>query len=139
MCLLKGRQWELVQLAIVLLGFSHQASHHAVRFAKGHTVPYEVIGKVGGHHPARDCRLHTVGAELELGERSGDGGEDQHHRVGRVEQCALVVLQILVVAAREPLESGEKSGQVANDTSSGATSQFERIRVALLRHHARAG
>src|SRR6185437_5862978 len=57
----------------------------------------------------------------------------------RIEECAFVVLQIFVVSARQSFQRGEQGCEIAEDAGARAACELERIRVALLRHHARAG
>ena len=68
-----------------------------------------------------------------------DAGKHEQHRVDRIEQRALVVLQILVVAARQPLERREQRREIAEQAAAGAARELERVGIPLLRHHARAG
>ena len=87
-----------VQLELLVLALPHETPDGAVRLAERRAAANEIVGEIGRHHRARQRRPHALRLELALGERAGDGRQHQQQRVDRVEQHALVVLQILVVA-----------------------------------------
>ena len=67
------------------------------------------------------------------------GAQRDGERVIRVKDRLFVFLQILVVAARQPLHRREPAGKAADGAAALAARQLQRIRVFLLRHHAAAG
>ena len=107
-----------------------------MRLAKRGALAHEIVGEVGRHHGAGQRRTHALRAEAALGQRSGRRGEHEQQRIGGVEQVALVVLQILVVARRQSLERREQRREVAEHARRRASRQLERIGVAFLWHHA---
>src|SRR5438045_1220449 len=70
---------------------------------------------------------------------TGHSRQDQQHCMDAVEQYARVVLQICVVAARQPFQRSEKSCKVTYCASTGTASEFQSVRISLLWHHARTG
>ncbi len=67
------------------------------------------------------------------------GSEAQLERVDRVEQVLLVLLEILVVGQRKPVEDPVEGHQVPRDPGRLGAQQLCGVRVLLLRHDARAG
>src|SRR5882757_4511794 len=108
-----------------------------MRVAKRRPLFYQIIGKIGGHHAARKRRTHSPWVEANFLEGAGNSREYQENRVYRVEQRALVVLEILVVAARQSLESGKERREIADSAGARSTRKLQRIGIAFLRHHAR--
>jgi hypothetical protein len=99
---------QLVQLHTGLFRFTHESSHRAMRLAERRTLAHEIVGQVGCHHRARHRRAHARAIKAQLGHRTRHGRQHERQRIHGVEQCALVVLQVLAVAARQPLERGHQ-------------------------------
>ena len=110
-----------IELDTQRLGFSNQVPHRAMSLAKAGSLPNEVVRQIGGHEPARKSSTHSLGAKLNLGQAASERRKDEGHRVDGVEQGALVVLQVLVVATRQPLDRGQEGREVAEETSTGST------------------
>src|SRR5688572_945813 len=103
----KRGEGKLLQFATSRLALAHEAPDRAVRLAKRRTLPDEVVGEIRRHHRARERGTHALRPEATLAERAGDRGQHEEQGVGRVEEDALVVLQVLVVARWQPLERRE--------------------------------
>src|SRR5712672_1884769 len=108
-----------------------------MRVAKRRPLLYQIIGKISGHHAARKRRAHSPRVEANFLEGAGNSGEYEQNRVYGVEQSALVVLEILVVAVWQSFESGKECCEIANGAGAGSTRKLQRIGIAFLRHHAR--
>ena len=132
------REGKLLHFAPGRLALSHEPADGAMCFAKRRAFANEIVGEIGRHHRARERRTHPIRAEPTFGERASDRGQDEEQGVGRVEEHALVVLQILVVARRQSLERREQRREVAEHARRRAARELERIGIPLLRHHARA-
>jgi len=62
-----------------------------------------------------------------------------NHRIDRVKQRLLILLQVLVVRTREALKGGHEARGVAQDTASLPPEKLECVGVFLLGHEGRAG
>ena len=83
-------------------------------FAKGNPLLYQIVGEISRHHAARERGAHSPGVEPNLLERPGYSREHEQNRVNRVEQHALVVLQILVIAVGQSFEGRQKRRQITD-------------------------
>ena len=117
----------------------HGASCDGVRFSERHAFLHEVVSKVGGVGEVfRDGAFHDVAFDRHAAQERGVDGEAEFHRVDGVEHAFLVLLQILVVGKRQPLDDREHRHEVADDASRLAAHEFGDVGILLLRHHRRA-
>ena len=57
----------------------------------------------------------------------------------RLQTRRFILLQILIVGGRQPLQGGQQPGQQPGQRAALAAGQFQQIRVFLLRHQAGTG
>ena len=83
-----------------------------VRLKKGHALPYQVIGQVGGGEKApAGLFLHGRDVESEGGDHARECLQSPLDLVNQLEGGGLVLLQVAVVGEGQPLEQGQHLGQ----------------------------
>src|SRR5881396_293512 len=82
---------------------------------------------------------YPLGVDAQRGDCPGRGGEYQCQSVESVEQQRLVLLEVLAVSRREPLQGREQRHEVAQQPARLRTCELEDVGVAFLRQQARAG
>ena len=97
-----------MKLGPTLLACSDQLAHRAVRLSESRALAYEVIRKISCHHRRGQRCAHAITAERALRQRPSHGGKNEQQRVDGVEDDALVVLKVRVVALRDSLERRKK-------------------------------
>src|ERR1700686_4850964 len=123
-----------VQVTAIALALANQRTDRTMGLAESSSLLYQIIGEVRCHHVARERGSHTRDVEARFLECPGDRRKYEKGCVDGIEQHTLVVLEILVVPARQTLERREQCREVADCARTRAACQLERIRVALLRH-----
>ena len=108
--------------------------------AEGQALADEVVGEVGGEEEGiASGGGASGGVNLDAFERAGEDGEAEDELVVGVEDGRLVLLEVAVVGEREAFDEGEESLKVALKAGGFAAEEFERVRVFLVGHEARAG
>jgi hypothetical protein len=84
-----------------------------VRFAERDTAPDEQVGEVGGREEvvARGV-LHPAAVEVQLADHLARHLKLELERVDRVEQALLVLLEVLVVGERQPVQHSVERREV---------------------------
>ena len=62
----------------------------------------------------------------------------EFHRVDGVKQPLLILLQVLVIGKRKPLDRHEHRHEMSDNAAGLSTHKLGDIRIFLLRHHRRA-
>ena len=90
---------------------AHEPAGDLVGFAERHAARGEVIGDLGGRHVARrrEPRACDRCAKLAVASAPVSASSETRHRVDRVEDRRLVLLQVAVVAERQPLLEREQA------------------------------
>ena len=97
---------------------------------------HEPFGQVeSGEHRVVGRLLHRLGVEDDRRHQALHGDERQADLVGGVEERLFVLLQVVVVGEREPLQSGQETRQVAHQPPRLAPGQLGDVRVLLLGEH----
>jgi len=106
------------------------------------TAPYPPAGPYhrneGERKRERDTHTHEGAKEGEQAPTSSDL-KHGNHRVHRIEQRLLILLQVLIVRTREAFEGGDEASGVAQDATSLPPQEFEGVGVLFLRHEGGAG
>src|SRR6266513_2261143 len=100
-----------------------------MRVTERRSLFYQIVGEISRHHAARKRRAHSPCVETNFLEGASNRGEHQQNHVDGVEQNALVVLEILVVAAWQSLESGKERREIPNSASARSTRKLQRIGI----------
>ena len=106
---------------------------------KRHAGFHQSVGEVGGAQRGVERGTHAPGIHAQRGHGPGGRGQHEGQGVERVEQQRLVFLEVLAVPRGQALQSREEGDQVAQQPTRLGPRQLEDVRVALLRHQARAG
>ena len=130
---------ESIGLALHLFGGGPECAHHPVRFAERHALAHERVGQLDREQVVRERRRDPVAIRCQRVDRRRECCEQQLERVRRVEHGLLVLLQILLVRAREALQQRRQPLRVREQPRALSPRQLEQVRVALLRQQARAG
>src|ERR687890_784177 len=77
---------------------------------------------------------HAFAVEARRPQHLGQDAEHREHRVDRVEEWFLILLEILRVAEREALEGDEQGVEISDEPSGLASHQLISVGVLLLRH-----
>src|SRR5687767_2712358 len=101
------------QLASLPFSLTYQRSNRFMRFAERRSLPDQIISEVGSHHRARKRGAHALPVELQLLQRPGYRGQNEQHQIDCAEQRPLVILQILVVPTRQPLECRQQRDEIS--------------------------
>ena len=116
------------EVAPVLYGFQAEGAAPLV-----HGEPVSDVGRQRESDRGKAFQAFTM--ECHGGNHAGHRRQHDQQLVDGVEDRLLVLLKIPVVAReRQPLQSREKSSQVADQASGLAASQLSNIRILLLRH-----
>ncbi len=116
----------------------HETAHIVVRIAEGHALGDEVVRELGRVGVAAERSLaRAFASHRHAVEHDGQHAQGQRQVVHRIKERLLVLLKVLVVGKRKPLEHRQQRHERAHDPARLAADQLERIGVLLLRHEAR--
>ena len=107
-----------------------------MRFTKWQSqVTHQIVGKVSGGWKAlgQSCP-HGLGPGGHIGNHAGCRGNGDAKRVGGIEDAFLVLLHVLAIGQRKPLQNDQKAVQRTDDPAGLGADKFGRIRIPLLRH-----
>ena len=119
---------------------AHVCSDDGMGLPERHAGGHEVLGEVDGGRVRAVRRLgHPVGVELDRGHHAVERQQRQPDGVAGVEERFLVLLEVLVVGQRQPLEGRQEPREVPEQPTGLAPGQLGHVGVLLLWQHRRAG
>ena len=106
-----------------------------VRHPERHSPLHQPFGDVGGQGVAERGQFgHPVDVETQRRDQARHRGQQQLELKDGVEHRLLVLLQVPVVRQRLSLQRRQQAGEVADQPTRFAASQFRDVGVLLLRH-----
>src|SRR5712671_2785504 len=108
----EGCERKRVELAAISLALANQRPDRGMGVAKGCSLLYQVISQIGCHHAARDRGPHPLDVEARLLKSTRKRRQNEKGCVDSVEQHSLIVLQILVVSARQSLQCRKQRREI---------------------------
>mmetsp|Transcript_1604 Transcript_1604/g.2628 ORF Transcript_1604/g.2628 Transcript_1604/m.2628 type:complete len:295 (-) Transcript_1604:445-1329(-) len=123
-----------VEAHALVLRQLHGRARDVVRLAERHALAHEVLGQVGGQHLGDQFLRQLPRHRPQRGQHAARDLEAVLDGLHSVEEGLLVLLEVLVVGARQPLERGHEPREVPQHPAGLAAQQLEGVRVLLLRH-----
>jgi hypothetical protein len=116
---------QLGQRDVALHAVAHQRRHERMCLPERDTPVHEQLGEVGGGGVGRIGRpLHAVQVERQRPVEARHRRQRQRDLLDGVEQRLLVLLQVAVVAERQPLQRRQEPGEVTDQPPRLATGQL---------------
>ena len=114
-------------------------SADVVGLSERHALPNKVICQIRRKHIRRKCPFHLGGVDGERMEDPPSNLHDGPECVDGLEERGLVLLQVLVVRARETLKGDEEACESPQDSPCLPSYQLQAVWVLLLWHEATPG